>query len=740
MKKILLLLIFNLYFVTGFSQKNQLWIKNTEENTARKQKIKRSSDPKEKQIYTLNIDLLKSKLSTATERSGGKKIKGLVIPFPNSSGEMENYQVFEASIMHPDLAARYPDIKSYVGLGVGNSNRMRFSISPLGLHTMNSSGKNGTEYIDPFTTDLNEYAVYSKNQVEKTNDFECQVIDNTTYKSNPSNKTLSADGLFRTYRLAVSTTVEYSNYHIEAAGLNSGTTAQKRAAVLAAINVTMTRVNGLFEKDLSLTLQLVANNDILISIGTDSFNNGSGSALLSQNQIFIDNNLGDFAYDIGHIFSTGGGGVAYLGSVCLAGSKAGGVTGSTAPVNDTFDVDYVAHEMGHQFGATHTFNNSCGGNRSSFTAIEPGSGSTIMGYAGICNPNVQNNSDDHFSVASLIQINEFVNTDGSCAITTNNNNPAPVINSLTSYTIPFSTAFVLKGNATDTNNSALTYCWEQTNNEISTQPPLSDNISGPNFQSLRPSNSPDRYMPMLSNVAENNLTSQWEVVPSVARTMDFSLTVRDNSSPNGGQTAISNMSVTTANVGPFTVTSQNTFNTIWAGNSNQTITWDVAGTNANGINTTDVRILLSTDGGLTFTTVLSGSTPNDGSETITVPNNINATNCRLIVESVGNIFYAANTVNFAVAQTLGNEDFELKGFAMYPNPNKGNFTVQFDSDSQNKINIQVFDMSGRTIFDKSYGNSGLFLQNIQLNNTQAGIYLLNVNDGNKKTIRKIILE
>src|SRR5690606_22782836 len=175
--------------------------------------------------------------------------------------------------------------------------------------------------------------------------------------------------------------------------------------VLSAMVTTINRVNGIYEKELSVSLELIGDNDTLIYLNgsTDPFDaNNNGGALLGQNQTNTNTVIGAANYDIGHIFSTDGGGIAFLGCVCANNQKARGVTGSPSPVGDPFDVDYVAHEMGHQFGANHSFN-ACSGTESQQNAFEPGSGSTIMAYAGICGPvnNLQANSHDYFHITSL---------------------------------------------------------------------------------------------------------------------------------------------------------------------------------------------------------------------------------------------------------------------------------------------------------------------------------------------------
>ncbi|MBC7607556.1 MAG: T9SS type A sorting domain-containing protein [Burkholderiales bacterium] len=890
MKK-LQLLILTILALTTASAQNGIWNKIGPEQLT-SQKLSRDSQPTAYMLYALDFDALKQLLQTAPNRTV-RSTSNLIIAFPNPEGQLQNFRIYEASVMHPDLAARHPEIKSYVGQGIDDKSAMiRFSVTLFGLHTMTFSGTQGTTYIDPYTTDLHNYIVYNKSELTTNRTHACGVVDNNNLPEDlPEDLLLnrSNNSLFKTYRLAMACTIEYAAFHINAAGLGSGTLAQKKAAVLAAMNVTMTRVNGVYEKDLALTMILVPNNEDIIFVTSDNFDNANtANILLDQSQTEIDAAIGFDNYDIGHTVSTGGGGVATLQSPC-SGAKARGITGLPSPVGDAYDIDFVAHEMGHQFGGNHTFNsdqgNCGGGNRTTSSAYEPGSGTTIMAYSGICAPdNVQNNSDDYFHARSLLQMATFINGSGNCGVVVPNGNTPPIVSAGANYTIPFGTAFVLKAIATDVDNDALTYCWEQYNFQISNQPPEALSIVGPNFRSLNPSISPDRYFPKLLNVLANNLTPTWEVIPSVARAMVFSLVVRDNQAPNGGQTQRSTMTLTFANTGPFKVTSQNA-TVAWPQGSSQNITWDVAGTDANGINTALVNIKLSTDGGLTFPITLISDTPNDGNETITVPNVLSQT-CRLMVEAVGNVFYAVNTTPFYIGyqivttcntytfntpfalndgssnytvktinvpaagvisdvnininathpnlqnlvmavirpggtlSTLFNQqcldnadmnvtfdaqgsafncasptqgvyapptgfnmnalnsfnqqgnwqfgfkdvvagnagtinsitleictqtlladtDFELENFALYPNPNNGSFTVRFDSKSGNKINISVYDLTGRKIYDKRYPNNGLFFQMLQLDSAQSGVYLVVISDGNKKTVKRIVIQ
>lgn len=753
-KKLLIFLIVIMQTAWSYSQSN-LWSKISEERLVSYEKTDRADMPTEYQLYHLNFDALKNILATAPSRKNLSGESQVIISFPNPDGQLEKFRIYEASVMHPELAANHPEIQSYIGKGIDNpTSIIRFSTTIFGLHTITFTTK-GTNYIDTYTKDLQNYIVYKKSSLTAGRSFGCDTEDadpvaefgqKFNVKSTHSN-----DGVLRTYRLAMACTYTYADYHVAAAGVEGGTTAQKKAAVLAAMNVTMTRVNGIYEKDFAITMELVPDNEDVIflsSSGSYPFSvNESGGVLLNQVQNVIDNNIGFSNYDIGHVVSTGGGGIAQLGCVCSS-NKARGVTGSANPVGDSYDVDYVCHEMGHQFSARHTFNanggnsGSCNGNRSPQTAVEPGSGTTIMGYAGICaSADVQAHSDDYFHAVSIAEVFSFINSI-SCAEETDNNNNAPQVDFLANAYIPKGTAFVLEGHATDEDGDVLTYCWEETdaNGTATVGSPFPFSTDAPMFRSLSPVETQERYFPPLEDVLAGNLAPQWQVIPVVGRTLNFALTVRDNAVPNGGQTGRANMQVIVlGGTGPFRVTSQNGFNEVWQTSTTETVSWDVAGTNEAPISTANVDIMISTDGGQTFN-VLIENTPNDGSESFTVPTELAGFNdCRIMVKAADNVYYAVNSLPFAI-ELLGNEEFGLDGFTLYPNPNNGNFTVKFNSDSSNNINVNVYDMRGRQIYAKDYANTGTFSNEINLQGVQSGIYLVSVQDGKRKEIKKIVIQ
>lgn len=859
-------------------------------------------NPSKSQHYTLNIDRFKAILENAPNRRGNTNPSNVIVDFPNSQGGFDSYRILEASVMEEALQNKYPNLRSYVGQGVKNpSSLIRFSVTPNGLSTVAFTDQ-GTEIIDPNTNagGDNEYIVFNRRDVlAPKEDWTCEYIGdvdaNTTLDESDITSRNADDGMLREFRLALACTVEYSTYH-------GGTV----PSVMAAMVNTMTRVNGIYEKELSVTMVMVDNESIIFlgpEVGSDPYTNNSGFAMLDQNQTTIDTNIGAANYDIGHVFSTGGGGIAQLNSPCTT-AKARGVTGLPNPIGDRFALDYVCHEMGHQYGSPHTFNGnatgtSCLTQRTGSTAYEPGSGSTLMGYAGICPPqNVQQSSDSYFHQKSLQVIFDNITIGNSqCATLTPSGNSAPVSNAGASYTIPKSTPYKLTGSSTDPDGTAgHTYTWEEYDLGP-TGAPTENTVNGPIVRSYQGTSSPIRYIPKLRDIAQfGGISAPWETLAAVNRIMNFRLTVRDNDFL-GGQTATDGMTaVVNANAGPFKVTSQATSQIVWTPGTTETITWNVAGTTGNGINAANVNILLSTDEGGTYGTVLASNVLNDGSHEITVPN-VSAPYCRIMIEAVENIFFNVNdeflaigdytyepgntctdyffnaniqlaedatsfsgytlpiadsktitdinvsvdvttsdnseiaigirgpynpdgityllqavnrcpdlpnvivtfddegSVNpctdtsnniaikpsqplsaadgsnslgdwvFFIGDIVVNQNFadwnsttiticEAGGFepvlnttnigldasfSVFPNPNNGEFTVKFNGALGN-VDLQVFDIRGRSVFNNSYDSAGEFNQTINLGNVQSGMYLLNVNTDAGKVTKKLIVE
>ena len=591
--------------------------------------------------FELDLKAFTDLLENAPMRfSEASKSKAVHLDFPNPTGSISSYKIVEAPSLSPELSMKFPQIRSYAGYDTSNpSNYLRFDISPRGLHAMVLSASGETIIINPFNESTTEtYEVFFKKDAIGEHDFNCETeaVAKKEALDNPLDSEINLLNTdFKTYRLALACTGEYGIFH------GNDTT-----LILAAMNTTMTRVNGVYEREFALTMEIIPNNDQLIYLvpNEDPYSNNNGGAMLGQNQTTINAAIGSANYDIGHVFSTGGGGIAFLGSVCTS-NKARGVTGGGSPVGDPFDIDYVAHEMGHQFGANHTQNNSC--NRVNSAAFEPGSASTIMGYAGICNPNVQNNSDDHFHIHSIYEINAHLNGAGSCAAIEVIDNTAPSIEPLEDYNIPHSTPFILTAIATSAENDSLTYCWEQYDNEIASMPPSPTNTDGPAFRSNSPTNSNQRYMPRLENVV-NNTDNTWEVLASVQREYKFKVSVRDNY-PLAGRLTDAEMNVDViGSSGPFLVTEPNT-NLDWPALSLQTITWDIANTDLAPINCSHVDIYLSLDGGYTYPVVVAENVPNQGYHYGPIPNN-QTTTARIMVKGHDNIFYDISNTDFTISQ------------------------------------------------------------------------------------------
>lgn len=657
MRKITLLFTLVLAGLGALSQQSDFWTP-VHASTITKNLFTKHIRPTAYRIYRLDEPLIQRTLrNSPSEKKVAAAQSSFILSVPTGDGNMERFRVVSAPVMDAALAARYPEIQSYAGQGLDHpSSTIRFDVSPRGFHGMILSADRPTIYIDPVDRSDRYYVVFSRQEViDYRKEFQCFTQENNQLQQPagpvPGEGLRGADdGRLRTYRLALAATGEYSTYFLDG---TETTDAQRKAKVLAAMNTLMTRTNGIYERDFGVRLNLIANNDAIIYLNasTDPWTNEYNN----KTQQTIDAVIGNANYDIGHLVHRGSnnGNAGCIGCVCVAGQKGSAFTSHTTPEGDPFVVDYSTHEMGHQFGANHTFSFQTEGTGAN---MEPGSGSTIMGYAGITGSttDVQPHSDDYFHAKSIEQVTDYIKgtTGGGCAVVTVTGNATPTANAGPNYTIPRSTPFVLTGTGSDANaGDVLTYTWEQYDNYASGSAtvPSATATSGPQFRSVAYSTNPSRTFPNLASVLGGTNGNKWEVLPSVARTLNFRFTVRDNHSGGGNNNSDDVQVIVSGTAGPFAVTAPNTAVT-WAPGSSQTITWSVNSTNAAPVSCAHVKISLSTDGGNSFPIVLLASTPNDGTEVITVPNNV-TTQARVKIEAVGNIFFDISNTNFTISGT-----------------------------------------------------------------------------------------
>ncbi len=642
--------------------------------------IENRSLPNSYETFRLNKEVLQSILDRAPEEFTGGETVILELPMPD--GSFGRFAIEHSLVVEAGLLAQFPELgATYRGQGLDDPTAtVRFDFVNGTFRSMIISS-DGTIILDPYEkNDSKNYISYHKHEKQDRGEFRCEVTDAQTnldfiFDPNrpdaasillgPMRPDVSSGAQMRTYRLALT-----GNYEYCAAASNNTV-----AGCLAAQVAIMNRVNGVYNRDVAIQLTIVANNNLLIftpdsnncnggacTAANDPFSNSDAEAILDQNQTVTDERIGAANYDVGHIFSTGGGGLALTPSVCDPTYKAMGVTGLPNPVGDPFAIDFVAHEFGHQFSAKHSFNGTqanCA-TRSATSAYEPGSGTTIMAYANICAAqNLASASIDVFHVKSLEGIVSFRDGPGSCGAQTATGNTPPTVSVVggVSFNIPKQTPFTLTANGSDLNGDILTYSWMEYDLGPSSPPDTdADGQARPLFRTFLPTASSSRTFPALTHVLNSanvpptntNGFLTGEILPSMARTMNFQVVARDNRA-NGGGINSATATVVVAATGPFIVTSPNT-NVNYAVNSAQNITWDVAGSASAPINAANVKISLSTDGGNTFPTVLAASTANDGSESVTIPNTLTAS-ARIKIEAVGNIFFDISNTNFTISTT-----------------------------------------------------------------------------------------
>lgn len=733
--------------------------------------------PTQYQVYTFNEDWLKIQMFSLSTNPN----EGMVVDLPLPNGKTRSFKVWQDPMMEDRMAARYPEIKTFTAVATDDGTvTAKLDFTVYGFHAMIFDGDN-TSFVDPY--DLfhdGYYMVHYKKDETRTPEQRMRCEFKNGDENGPAGEAMqtantelpklaarTGNGWTRKeYRLALCA----DHFYCQAAtSLASPTIAQ----CLSTMTTSMNRINGVYEREFSVHMNFCSNEDTLIwptntgSInGADPFNtiDANGSACLTQNQTTVTARIGTANYDLGHVFTTGGGGISGLGIVCSSSQKAQSCTGLPYPVGDSYDIDYVAHEMGHEFGSNHTFANtndgSCGGgNRSTTHSYEPGSGTTIMAYAGICPPDdLAMHSEAYFHASSLLEIQaKLVGSENACAVATATGNKLVSLATFSAtYNIPYKTPFeLIAPTAVDSvADTATMYCWEQWNVDASTGTAsrlVNTYVKGPLMRSWFPQKTELRVFPKMTKVMFGTLTdagvegAQGEKVPDTARFLTFKLTVRDILLGNGcflfPDDTIHLNAIQTSTMTGFKVTSQGTTGLSYAGGSAQTITWDVAGTTASPINADSVVIYMSDDSCKTFAYNL-GKFPNTGTASITAPNPATTSaKCRFKVKGNNNVFFNVNRQNFTVTHTgsssaVNNVNTLAATATVYPVPTTDILHVTTGVNS----NVQgvVYNAIGQTMWQGSINGQ----TQVSVASWARGVYhiqLINAVNGDR-TVKSFVVE
>ncbi len=618
---------------------------------------------KNKKVFRISEQAMRSYLVGAKlEFKNNGVTLPLEIPLPD--GTTEIFNIVESPILAPAIAAANPDIKTYTGNGsIDKKSIIRFSVTSLGFSAIILRGGGDAIYFESYSKQDPSllFSYFGSNALVpegKSLAGRCGTgnapLGSSAKVAGSGVSQKNTGAVLRTFRIAVASTGEFT-------AQNGGT----QAGALAKITNYVNNMTAVYRNELSVSFVLVSGTNVIYTnAATDPYNNANQSGMLIENHNNLTTVIGTANFDIGHVWGTAagsGGGIATPQSVCDASIKGRGVSGEgDGSYSQIFNDQLFLHEVGHQFGMNHSYNSSipvCT-TRNQETSVEPGAGATIMSYGFTCD------GDDYFTSTQIGPFLNFhtVNYDeaeayisnptpgfGNCFVGTATSNTPPVVTVPGAFTIPKSTPFALTGSATDANGDAMTYSWEGTNVGTVAAPDaatLANTALPPFFRSYPPVTTATRTFPLLSAILNGSNYAKGDKLPSVSFVTTHRLVVRDNNAAGGGLN-YENVTVTVdGNIGPFLETTN--LSATYPALSSQTITWSVNGTDAA---TPNVKISLSTDGGLTFPTVLVASTPNDGSEAITLPN-IATTTARIKVEAVGNIFFDISNADFTIGSVL----------------------------------------------------------------------------------------
>ena len=607
--------------------------------------------------FMLDDASMKALLAAAPVEDGPDALNPALVELPMPDGSLARYHVLESSVMAPELAARFPEIRSYIAQGVDDpASVARFVTGPGGFRGMIRS-EGGSVFINPALDRASPHYIAFNIKDAEIRSFVCGVAPalDQAARAFPDDQPFEPQGVVnragptrKTFDFALACTGEFSQSY-------GNSTVQ---GTLDAMNVLVSRINLVYENEVAARFILVADNTdvIFTNPNTDPFVGQTDAQLLNEIQGVLNANITTF--DVGHLLNAGSGsGIAQLGVIC--GSARGrGVSSVGGAIDSVGAVGLVVHEMGHQFNAPHSFNaanGSCSTNIDFSGSYEPGSGSTPMSYAGICGlDNIASNPDLYFHSGSFDRIISLINCCTSCATSTATGNTAPTVNAGPDRVIPANTPFILTATGSDPNGHALTFCWEQ--RDLGNQGALTDLDDGvdPLMRSFPPVSDPTRVVPNL-NTLLNNVNVVGERLYGVSRFSTWRVTARDNVAGNGGVNT-DDMVIQVVNTGAgFRVTSPNSPGQFA---QNIDVTWNVAGTTAAPISTANVRIELSADGGFTWPHVLIASTPNDGSQNVPLPA-INTAQGRIRVIATNSIFFDISDTNITVTPLPAPTPFSL---------------------------------------------------------------------------------
>ena len=607
---------------------------------------------------------------------------------PNEKGDEETFSVVLAPILSLSLSEKYPDIKTYIGQSISRPKvRARISLHSNRVNAWIKLPEGPDFFVQPVKGKKNLHFTYLKTKTDLSMSLFCKTNNSITKRkaTSQTSKINARNNQLRIFRIAIAATAEFSEFWGDDDDSNGANNEDAFGAVVSSLN----RISSVFEDELSIRLELVSDESLMYEDeGADPFSGNFSSEL----QKTLDEVLGNEAYDVGHLFDYGepNGDAGCIGCVCQDGAKGQGF--STHPFidvfggeyrNDYFDLDYAGHEIAHQFGAYHTYSFESEG--TGFNA-EPGSGTTIMGYAGIVGEdNVQLHGDPYFHYFSIQNILNNIST-LDCGTFEDLKSNVFEIDAGVDYNIPIGTAYEIKAKDFEKQDN-LTFCWEQLDSGQVTAADFGpSNAIGSMARSLPPQQSTARTIPEMEFVLLNELTqenpvinSAWETVPLVGRTMKWGLSVR-KSKENFIQLAQDEIEITVIpSAGPFLLTSQNSETIVWKGGALKTVSWNVAQTNQQPINVSKVKIYLSKDGGITFPIILMEETPNDGIAQVLVPNNIDTNQARIKVKPLGGIFFAVNQNEF----NIESRDLIIN-FKEYSQNNCLNNSIRYNFDIERK--------------------------------------------------------